>query len=166
MYKVSSDKEKNFYKKIKKVYSGENFIDNKKCEVLVELIFKFYLQNPLYYHYLHCLDRNDNYISSISLQNIYTQQQIENLISQLEHYLNRQSQKQSISISSEAIGFTALAILISFGGSAIIEYSSKLSILVVFLLLASVLVYVGTFWKNNRIISKIENVIALLQHFN
>ncbi|WP_223554267.1 hypothetical protein [Lysinibacillus sphaericus] len=132
---------------------------------MVDLIFKYYLQNPLYYYYLHCLDRNDNYISNISLENIYTQEQIENLIYRLEDYLKRQSQNQSVSIASEAVGLSALAILISFGGTAIIEYSLNLSVLVVILLLTSVLVYVWTFLKNNKVISKVENVIALLQHF-
>lgn len=129
------------------------------------MIYKYYLQNPLYYHYLHCLDRSDNYISSISLENIYTKEQIENLINQLEQYLMRESQKQSVSTASEAVGFSTLAILISFGGSAIIEYSSKLTLCVLFLLLASILVYSRDFWKNNGFFKKTDNVIALLQHF-
>lgn len=166
MFKVSSQKDKIFCREIKKIYSGENFIDNNKCKIIVKLIFDFYLQNPLNYHYLHSLDRNDKYISKISLQNLYTAKQIEYLISRLEQYLKLQTQKQSVSIASEAVGFSALAILISFGGTAIIGYSINLSIIIVLLLLVSVLVYTVTFWVNKNFIPKIDNVIALLQHFN
>lgn len=166
MSKVSSEKDKIFCREIKKIYSGENFIDNKKCKILVELLFEFYVQNPLNYHYLHNLDRNDNNITNISLQNLYTQKEIEYLISRLEYYLKLQSQKQSVSIASEAVGFSALAILISFGGTAIIEYSLNLSKMILYLLLFSVSVYAITFWRNKNVITKVEYVIALLQHFN
>lgn len=32
MHRISTEEEKNFYNKIKKVYGGENYIDNKKCK--------------------------------------------------------------------------------------------------------------------------------------